>query len=413
MKEPIQAVILCGGRGKRLSPYTDSIPKPMIDCNNKPFLWYVLDQLSLVGIKEFVILTGYLADVIENYFSDGAKFGWNIKYHRGPEIWDTGRRIWEARHLYHKNFLLMYSDNIVPFPLKKMLKIHKKNNSSITLMVSKKLPGNIEIDANLIAKKYDNNRSNPKLNYVEIGYMIVNKDRTLYHYEKPDCNFSSIIKKMVNLGEISAYIQQDKYHSISDPERWKKTKEYLRNKKIIFIDRDGIINVKAKPGEYIESWAKFIFIEDTLTALKDLSEKGFKFIVISNQAGINRGMISLNNVNTIHKNLINELKSKGIEILDIFFCPHHWDEGCSCRKPKAGMFIDASTKWNIRLDKSVFIGDDIRDCEAAYNAGSASIFIGNSIELDTLMKNGISLPLIVSNKLTDCVDEIQNFYAKQ
>ena len=93
-----QAVILCGGRGERLRPITNKIPKPMVLINKKPFLYYLMLQLSKKGIFNFLLLTGYKADLIEEYFDNGKKFGWNIKYSRGPVEWRTGQRILKAEN---------------------------------------------------------------------------------------------------------------------------------------------------------------------------------------------------------------------------------------------------------------------------------------------------------------------------
>lgn len=75
-----QAVILCGGKGIRLRPLTENLPKPMVLVNKKPFLASLLEQLSEQGIKRFLLLTGYLGEKIVDYFGDGARFGWEISY---------------------------------------------------------------------------------------------------------------------------------------------------------------------------------------------------------------------------------------------------------------------------------------------------------------------------------------------
>ena len=115
MKTPVQAVILCGGLGTRLQPYVTNLPKPMINCNGKPFLWYLLQQLYDQGVDQFILLTGYLAEKIEDYFNDGSAWGWKIQYSKGPIEWDTGKRIWEARTQLDDFFLLLYSDNFALF----------------------------------------------------------------------------------------------------------------------------------------------------------------------------------------------------------------------------------------------------------------------------------------------------------
>jgi len=384
MSKPRQAVILCGGEGTRLKPYTNSIPKPMILCNKKPFLWYLLNQLNDEGIDRFVLLTGYLGEKIKDYFGNGNNWGWKIDYSIGPVKWDTGKRIWEARNLFDNCFLLLYSDNFVTFSLNKLFEAHQNNNKSLTFMVSPKIPGNVELDEHGIVKKYDNCRSSNSLEYVEIGYMIVEKEKTLSFYESADCSFSIILKKMSEQQQINSYIQHDSYHSISDPSRWKNTEEYLTPKKIILIDRDGVINKKSFKGEYVTNWSSFQWIPETRIAMRLLAEAGFKFVVITNQAGVARRMINPADLAIIHQNMKDELLNDGVEVLDVYLCPHHWDENCDCRKPKPGMFYQVSKDWMLRIDKTIFIGDDPRDCQAAFNAGCKSVFIGNALELKKL-----------------------------
>ena len=373
--KPKQAAILCGGLGTRMKPYTDNSPKPMIICNGKPFLWYIMQQLYDQGVRRFILLTGYLSEQIEEYFGNGELWNWDIQYSKGPVDWDTGKRVWEAREKLDELFLLLYSDNFVPFPLDKVYALHKHNQKPLTFMVASKTPGNISLDKFGIVQQYDNKRFGLGLNYVEIGYMIVEKNQTLSFFDTPECSFSSILQKMAANHQISAWVQHDSYHSISDPNRWQKAQEYLKPKKIILIDRDGVINKKASRGEYISKWEDFIWIQETRVAMKLMANEGFKFIIISNQAGIARGIISFTELEKIHNNMKNELQNDDIEILDIYICPHHWNEECFCRKPKPGMFLQASKDHLFRLDKTLYIGDDPRDVEAALNAGTDYILI--------------------------------------
>lgn len=405
---PVQAVILCGGLGTRLRPYTDRMPKPMIPCNGKPFLWYLLQQLHIQGIQRFVLLTGYLSEQIKDYFGHGCSWEWQIQYSQGPVEWGTGKRLWEAQNKLDNRFLLLYSDNFVPFPMDKILSFHEKHGLPLTFMVSQKSPGNIALDETGIVQKFDKNRSTEGLNYVEIGYMIVEKERTLDFYENPECSFTSIIRKMVAKQKISAWIQHDAYHSISDQERWKKAEEYLKLKKILLIDRDGVINRKAPQGEYISNWEKFEWIVESRKAMRELARDGFEYIIITNQAGVARGMVKMEEINRIHRNMIDIFREDGIRILDVYVCPHHWNEGCFCRKPSPGMLLQASREHLFRLDKTIFIGDDSRDCQTAWNAGCRSIFLGDSCELTKLEKT--QQPDYVTSSLMDSLDFIREFF---
>jgi histidinol-phosphate phosphatase family protein len=408
MNRPTQAVILCGGLGTRLKPYTNELPKPMILCNERPFIWYLLEQLSEQGVKQFILLTGYMGEKIENYFGDGRQWGWQIEYSQGPVEWDTGKRIWEARQKIDDRFLLLYSDNFTPLSLDKVFKTHEKHKPVLTFIVSEKSPGNISLNAECVVQSYDNNRSDDTLKYVEIGYMTVEKERMLKYFETPNCSFSSILRKIAASREICAFVQHDTYHSISDPVRWKKTEAYLKLKKIILIDRDGVINSKALAGQYVGKWDEFEWIEDTVQSMKNLSDNGFSFIVITNQAGIARGIVCEHQMNEMHKLMVSELETEGIEVHDIYICPHHWDDDCLCRKPKAGMFYKASREWLLRLDQTLYIGDDPRDCQAAYNAGCKGIYIGDNSDLHHLHE--WEKPIYSSQKLSECIPAIINFY---
>ena len=231
------AVILCGGMGSRLKEYTNNLPKPMMPCSDIPFLWYVMDHLSRQNLTNFLLLTGYLSEKIKSFFGNGKKWSWNIEYSDGPVEWDTGRRLWEVKDNVPDNFLILYSDNFSLVNINN-INLNDDDHSPLSLVLSKKENGNIEISDDNVIVNYDNTRSSINLNYVEIGYMLANKN--IYNYFKdPDCNFSDVIKEIVERNNISAYLQNDNYYSISDRRRWLIAEKYLKPKKIILIDRDG------------------------------------------------------------------------------------------------------------------------------------------------------------------------------
>jgi len=407
-----QAAILCGGLGSRLGSLTLKHPKPMMEVDNLPFLHHLLDQLSDQGIKRFVLMTGYLADQIEDYFGDGSEWDWEIQYSIGPKEWETGRRIFEARELIDERFLLLYSDNFINLNLSKLNAHSIKYNLPLTLSLSRKDQGNISMKDGIV-EIYDSSRQSDDLNYVEVGYMIIKKLQLIDYIQggdSLDISFSEIIKRFVDQNLASGYFQEGKYQSISDPERLELTRKYFSRKNIILLDRDGVINEKMPRGEYVSDWSKFKFIPETLESLKKLSQKGFEFIIISNQAGVARKMIKKTNLEQITDSMTEDLASRGINILDTFICPHHWDDQCFCRKPSPGNFIAASEKFQFRLDKVIYVGDDVRDCQAAFNAGCKSAYIGEFSELYQL--EGYELPLFKGSNFLKVIPDIINFYLK-
>ena len=382
MEAPVQAVILCGGLGERLRPLTEDLPKPLAPVGGRPFLEYLICQLREQQVERVLLLTGYYGEKIRDHFGDGAGYGVQIDYSSGPAGWDTGRRIWEARMMLDGRFLLLYSDNYVPVNIGKLLSVHSASLSAVTLLLHQKQNGNVRLDGDGGVEVYDSTRSTFGLNYVEIGYMIIERDRVLGAYGVSDVSFSQILEKLVKGEQVAGLVSGDSYHSISDLARLKLAEQYLAVKRVLMIDRDGTINKRAPRGEYIGSWSEFHWDLQTVEAMRQLAKKGFRFLVLSNQAGIARGMLKAKMVDEINTRMVSELRKQGVDVIDVYVCPHHWDEGCSCRKPNPGMFFKASRSHLLRMDRTVYVGDDPRDSRAAFNAECLSVLIGPERERD-------------------------------
>lgn len=146
-------------------------------------------------------------------------------------------------------------------------------------------------------------------------------------------------------------------------------------KKIAFLDRDGVINKKAEEHNYITRVEDFVFNEGIFEVLTSLKERGFEFIVLTNQRGMARGIFSEEELLGIHTFMKTTLTNHGINILDIFYCPHGEDE-CECRKPKDGMLRVACEKYSVDLDSSIFITDSQKEVIMGQKFGiSNSYFI--------------------------------------
>ncbi len=388
MDKPIkikQAVILAGGIGTRLRPLTDNLPKPMIKINERPFLEYQIELLKENGIEEIILLLGYLSEKITDYFKDGSRFGVSIKYSIGEIIDETGTRIKKAATLLNDLFLLLYCDNYLPFNLKKFLNFHLSRNAFLTATVytnkDNSTKNNILVDENDYVAVYDKTRTAENLNGVEAGFFIM--DKKVINL-MPDYNFSlekEIFPILIKDKKMAAFMTDHKYYSIGSIERLPLTEKFLKSKKVIFLDRDGVINRRPPKGEYIKSWEEFEFLPGAIEAIKILKENSYDIYVISNQAGIARKMMTIEDLETIHSNFRKELQKNGTDIDGIYYCPHGWDEGCECRKPKAGMFFKAAQDHAIDLIRAFFVGDDERDLEAGNAAGCKTFLVGWDLSL--------------------------------
>jgi len=136
--------------------------------------------------------------------------------------------------------------------------------------------------------------------------------------------------------------------------------------KTIFLDRDGVIN---KEVGYLHKIEDFEFINGVFDACRYLQSVGYKIIVVTNQSGIARGYYSEDNFHIVSSWMLEQFKENGVDILDVFFCPHGPGSTCDCRKPKPGMFIQANNKYDIDMENSWMIGDKEADIQAANAAG--------------------------------------------
>jgi D-glycero-D-manno-heptose 1,7-bisphosphate phosphatase len=141
----------------------------------------------------------------------------------------------------------------------------------------------------------------------------------------------------------------------------------------IFLDRDGVIGENR--ADHVKSWEEFHFLPGVLDALRWLRFAGFRSFVVTNQAIINRGVASAQVIEDIHARMSLCIARHGGRIDDIRYCPHDYDEHCTCRKPRAGMLLDLAEQWRVDLARSYMIGDACSDIAAGRAANCRSIIV--------------------------------------
>ncbi|HSW68944.1 MAG TPA: D-glycero-beta-D-manno-heptose 1,7-bisphosphate 7-phosphatase [Gammaproteobacteria bacterium] len=158
-------------------------------------------------------------------------------------------------------------------------------------------------------------------------------------------------------------------------------------KKLIILDRDGVINYDS--DSYIKTPDEWHAIPGSLEAIARLNRAGFYVVVATNQSGVARGYFDVSGLDLIHEKMFSELASVGGHIEEIFFCPHHPEENCSCRKPKPGLLQKIHKKYDVDLKDVFFIGDKLSDIEAAKTAGCKPILILTSLKIHDLELNDV------------------------
>jgi D-glycero-D-manno-heptose 1,7-bisphosphate phosphatase len=142
----------------------------------------------------------------------------------------------------------------------------------------------------------------------------------------------------------------------------------------VLLDRDGVINRRVLGG-YVTSWEQFEFLPHALPALKLLKENGYASVVISNQAGVGKRLMSVAALELITHRFLTEVALAGGNITQVYYCVHVAEDNCACRKPRSGLIERAQLDYGFAPQDTFFIGDSPEDMEAAANAGCPAILV--------------------------------------
>jgi len=150
----------------------------------------------------------------------------------------------------------------------------------------------------------------------------------------------------------------------------------------IFLDRDGVINENR--ADYVKSWNEFHFLPGSREAIARLTRAGHRLVVCTNQAGVARGMLSVETVHEIHRRMVDAIGEMGGKIEKVYFCPHGKEEDCPCRKPRPGMLLRARDELGLDVHDAVFIGDSMSDIRAGLAAGIHTVLVLSGLGLEQL-----------------------------
>ncbi len=354
-------VILAGGKGLRLKKLTANNPKPMVKINKRPFLEKLILNYSKYNLKNIFILTGYKYNKIHNYFDKKFINGVEIKCINEKKIMGTGGALYKLKNIIKENFFLINGDTYLDANLnyldtkldnKKIVKIFltKKNqNSNDTLKLNK--------NNDIIYDK--------KSNYISSGLYYFNYKFLNSIKNKPSSLEKDILPNLIKRKVVSGDIIKGSFVDIGTlPDLKKFIKIDSKLKKVIFLDRDGVIN---HDKGYTFKIKDFKFKSKIINFLNNY-KKNYIFFIVTNQAGIGKGYYSLKDFYLFHQHLKLKLSEKSIVISDLEYCPHYkksrnkeFKIDCNCRKPKNLMFKKLVKRWNININKSFMIGDTKKD----------------------------------------------------
>ncbi len=429
----VQVVVLMGGLGTRLKNFTKECPKSLVEVCGKPFFDYQLDLLTAWGFKKFVFLVGYKSDMIEEHFGDGSSRGISITYsYDGEKLLGTGGAVRRALDLLEDDFLLIYGDSFMDIDYAETLYRYERGKAAGARALMSVLGNNDRFDKSNVVMKdgaialYDKHNTTPEMDHIDYGVCMY--ERSLFESYPEDTAFdiAQILHELSVKGQLAAQKVTKRFYEIGSPESLAEfsgyvTHRFLESHPAVFVDRDGVINkiVWNEDIEQLDSPMKireFEFLPDTAEALKTIKEKGYYIFIVTNQPGAAKGKTDLATLYDINTYMIDTLSKEGVDIDDIFMCPHYPKElpqtkekflikKCGCRKPEPGLIYRAMRKYELDMSSSFMIGDSCTDVTAGSAVGLSTIFIGD-LKCDLCKKLGDISPDYIAKDLFDAASDL-------
>lgn len=397
----MKLLIIAGGQGTRLG--LKDIPKPMVQIGGIPLLEHQINLAKKDGIDEIYILSGYLSEVIEDYFRDGSSLGVKITYVHEKNPLGTAGAARQLEDEINDRFMVFYGDVLSDFDIKAFIKYDSFSDSVATIIVH---PNDhpydsdlVEIDDENIVTAFHSKPHDPDRYYrnlVNAAVYILSPEIFEYIPRNRPSDFGKDIFPLLLSSKkiIRAYKSAEYIKDMGTAERLLKVnKDYLSGRvarlsreyqrPAIFMDRDGTliedVNLLHKP-EYLRL---FSF---SSSVIKEINHSEYMAFLITNQPVVARNLCRIDDVKSIHNKLETLLGRDHAYLNDIYFCPHHPDSGypgenvafkiaCDCRKPNTGMIKRAVEEYNVDIKSSWFIGDTTTDIQTGIEAGMRTILV--------------------------------------
>lgn len=376
-RKSLEAVILAGGFGTRLAHVVSGVCKPMAPVAGRPFLRFIMNQLSDNGFESVVIADGYRREQIEGYFGNCYR-GMNITYSSEDRPLLTGGAAKQALSKCCGDWVfILNGDTWLDVDFSAMEEVATSAASDVFAIVAvKKMHsfdryGTVLVDDSGVITAFQEKR------FVENGlinagvYLL--KRRALR--EMPD-RFSletDFFEKMVCDGHLKAVECPGQFVDIGVPDDYKLAQTMLqplvKHWKLAVFDRDGTINCDIG---HLHEPEKAVIIEKTAEIIRSYACKpDYKIVVASNQAGIAKGLYGEEQMRATNRAICQMIEDRGGRIDAWYFCPHHPDYtgSCECRKPAPGMLLAAMRDFEAEPKDCVMYGDSSKDAEAAEAAG--------------------------------------------
>ena len=380
MSRVTQALFLVGGRGTRLGALSANTPKPMQEiAPGVRFLDLLLENAARMGFSDLVLLAGHLGDKVEEAYQ-GQRIGEaTVRVVRESQPMGTGGALAQAADVLDERFIMLNGDSFFVINLRALTAAPLPEGGgrlALRMVDDTARYGSVKLDNAKIAAFIEKNPdlTGPGLINGGIYYL----DRAMVgRIEAPSSIESDVFPELVREGRLEGLPFEGYFLDIGLPETLAQAQREtaaMRVRPTAFLDRDGVLN---EDHGYTHRVDDLVWMPGAREAIRLLNDRGYRVIVVTNQAGVARGFYEEDAIGVFHAGMQAQLAEEGAFVDAFYHCPYHADgkvpaytvEDHPDRKPNPGMILRALEDWDVNREKSFLIGDKASDMEAAKRAG--------------------------------------------
>ncbi|HWJ89995.1 MAG TPA: HAD-IIIA family hydrolase [Flavisolibacter sp.] len=383
-----EAIILAGGMGTRLKGTVPDLPKAMAPVAGRPFLSFVIDSFRMAGVDRFIFSLGHQAASITDYLAqEYPTLDYKIVKEEIPL--GTGGAVRLAiSEAQEENVVVANGDTLFKTDIEALYSLHQSKRAECTLslkpMSNFERYGVVEMDEDGRITNFREKQFYAK-GLINGGLYVLDKKRFLRRpFPQSFSLEKDYLEKCFKEGTFFGSVQDGYFIDIGIPADYARANDELRQelhdlKKIdcswtLFLDRDGVINEETV-GRYVLHWGEFIFSKGVLDVFKKLSTRFGRIIIVCNQRGVGRGLMTEAALQSIHLEMQREVEIVHGRIDRIYYCTDR-DEKSFNRKPNPGMAVQAAKDFpDIDLSKSIMVGNKPSDMRFGRYAGMVTVFV--------------------------------------
>ena len=374
-----QVVCLVGGRGTRLGPLTQSMPKPLLDVGGRAFLDYLIDEANRFGLERLLLLAGHNAGEVVRHYAGRVVGGLSIEVIVEAEPAGTAGALANAADALDQIFFLINGDSFFGFNWLALVPALERDDWTMHLALARGVGGGrygrVESRGNRISCFLPKAESELPIN---AGVYLVRR-RILERIRSVPCSLENdILPALASEGELLGLPAEGTFIDIGVPDDFARSQQAMPafiRRPAAFLDRDGVIN---HDDNYVHRPEQVRWVDGAKEAIRWLNDAGYYVFAVTNQAGVARGYYGEDAVKSLHVWMQGELQSTGAHVDCFEYCPYH-PEGTvmryrrvsDMRKPGPGMILKLRKEWHVDMKGSFMIGDRDIDMQAAEAAGIA------------------------------------------